>query len=175
MELRASLPVAFIMFATTAMSRPLDFSRFKIITFDCYGTLIDWENGILSAIRPILAAHSAQLSDPEVLRLYGELEAEAESGAYLSYREVLKTVVSGFGERLGFQASEAQRQSLPDSLRNWKPFPDTSQALRRYFQATCPDIKPPVVFDRGRSPDLVAAGLHSSMRVAPRFAQGGQL
>ena len=113
------------------MSRPLDFSRFKVITFDCYGTLIDWENGILSAIRPILAAHSAQLSDPEILRLYGELEAEAESGAYLSYREVLKAVVKGFGERLGFQASEAQRQSLPDSLRNWKPFPDTSQALRR--------------------------------------------
>jgi 2-haloacid dehalogenase len=112
-------------------SAALDFSRFRVITFDCYGTLIDWEAGILGAIRPILAAHGAGLSDAEILGLYGELEAEAEGSDYKPYREVLREVVRGFGLRLGFHASDEQQQSLPESLADWKPFPDTVSALRR--------------------------------------------
>jgi 2-haloacid dehalogenase len=109
----------------------LNFSRFRIITFDCYGTLIDWETGILRAIRPVLSAHNANLSDPDLLRLYGELEAEAESSEYRPYREVLRSVVRGFGSRLGFHPTDGEQQSLPDSLANWTPFPDTVAALRR--------------------------------------------
>ena len=51
------------------MSTTLDFSPFHAITFDCYGTLIDWESGLLGAIRPILLAHRAELSDAEILEL----------------------------------------------------------------------------------------------------------
>jgi 2-haloacid dehalogenase len=112
----------------------LDFSRFRIITFDCYGTLIDWESGILSAIRPILSAHGAHLSDPEILRMYGEIEAHEESGEYQPYREILQAVVRGFGTRLGFGTSEQEQQSLPDSLASWKPFSDTVTALRQLKQ-----------------------------------------
>jgi 2-haloacid dehalogenase len=112
----------------------LDFSRFNIITFDCYGTLIDWETGILGAIRPILSAHDAHLSDADVLRMYGEIEAEEESGEYQPYREVLQAVVRGFGTRLGFAPAEKEQQSLPNSLANWKPFPDTVAALRQLKQ-----------------------------------------
>lgn len=112
------------------MNAPFDFSRFRVITFDCYGTLIDWETGILGTIRPILLANSAALSDPEILRLYGELEAEAESSQYRPYREILSDVVRGFGVRLGFHPSEQEQQSLPDSLSDWRPFPDTVAALR---------------------------------------------
>jgi 2-haloacid dehalogenase len=111
-----------------------DFSRFSIITFDCYGTLIDWETGILGAIRPILSAHNAHLSDVEVLRMYGEIEADEESGAYRSYKEILRAVVLGFGTRLGFAPSENEQQSLPNSLANWKPFSDTVTALRQLKQ-----------------------------------------
>jgi 2-haloacid dehalogenase len=107
------------------------FSRFRVITFDCYGTLIDWETGILNAIRPVLSAHNAKLSDPDILRLYGELEAEAESSEYQPYREVLRNVVRGFGSRLGFHPTEGEQQSLAASLANWTPFPDTVAALRR--------------------------------------------
>jgi 2-haloacid dehalogenase len=107
------------------------FSRFRVITFDCYGTAIDWETGILNAIRPVLSAHNAKLSDPDILRLYGELEAEAESSEYQPYREVLRNVVRGFGSRLGFHPTEGEQQSLPASLANWTPFPDTVAALRR--------------------------------------------
>jgi len=109
----------------------LDFSCFEVLTFDCYGTLIDWEAGIFSALRPILATHRKTLSDAALLELYAELEAQAEQGDYQPYRDVLETVVRGFGERLGFTPTEAETRSLPESLSRWEPFPDTVAALRR--------------------------------------------
>lgn len=109
----------------------LDFSRFRVLTFDCYGTLIDWETGIFSALRPILAAHGKEIPDDEMLRLYAELEAEAEAGEYFSYRKVLQNVVKGFGQRLGFRPSSSEISSLPDSVGDWRPFADTIPALRR--------------------------------------------
>jgi len=109
----------------------LDFSRFRVLTFDCYGTLIDWETGIFSAIRPILAAHGKHVPDGELLQLYAELEAEAEAGEYSSYRNVLQNVVKGFGHRLSFRPSASEISSLPDSVGRWLPFPDTVGALRQ--------------------------------------------
>lgn len=109
----------------------LDFSQYRVVSFDCYGTLIDWETGIFSALRPVLAAHGKGISDTELLNLYSELESEAEQGEFHSYRKVLESVVRGFGERLGFKPSEAQARSLPDSLAGWRPFPDTVAALQK--------------------------------------------
>jgi 2-haloacid dehalogenase len=109
----------------------LDFSQFRAITFDCYGTLIDWESGILGALQPILARHGLQLDDSEILRLYGEFELEAEVGNYIPYREVLREVVAAFGKEFGFQPTTAEQNALPDSLANWQPFPDTVAALRK--------------------------------------------
>jgi len=122
----------------------LDISQFEVLTFDCYGTLIDWETGILGALRPLLSKHAAkhptkpskqladqQLLDGELLKIYGELEARIEAGPYLRYREVLRQVVRGMGERIGFAPTEAEMDSLPASLGAWPPFPDTVAALRR--------------------------------------------
>jgi len=109
----------------------MDFSNVRVITFDCYGTLIDWETGILGAIRPILSAHGTELSEAEILRLYGEIEAEEELRRYRDYKEILRSVVQEFGRRFGFEPSDGQARSLPDSLAEWKPFPDTVPALRR--------------------------------------------
>jgi 2-haloacid dehalogenase len=108
----------------------LDLSRFSVLSFDCYGTMIDWEAGIFAALRPILAAHGKRLNDVTLLKIYSELELEAEQQKYLSYREVLESVVRGFGERLGFDPSEVEVHSLPGSLAKWDPFPDTVSALR---------------------------------------------
>jgi 2-haloacid dehalogenase len=113
----------------------LDFSRFRVITFDCYGTLIDWESGILGALRPILFAHHAQMDDSEILRLYGEFEAEAEAGEYRSYREVLRDVVTRFGRRLNFEPTSPEQDSLPESMKNWEPFADSIPALRQLKSA----------------------------------------
>ena len=109
----------------------LNFAQFRLLSFDCYGTLIDWETGIFSALRPILAAHGKTVADSELLRLYSELESDAERGDFHPYREVLQSVVRGLGKRLAFTPTEAEIRSLPESMPNWLPFPDTVAALRQ--------------------------------------------
>jgi len=93
----------------------LDFNRFEILTFDCYGTLIDWETGILAALRRILSAHSKQIDDSTLLKLYGDFELRSESGGFRPYREVLSSVVRQFGDELGFTPTTGEVRSLPDS------------------------------------------------------------
>jgi 2-haloacid dehalogenase len=112
----------------------LNFAQYRLISFDCYGTLIDWETAILSALRPILAAHGKTVADAELLRLYSELESAAQQGEFQPYREVLQSVVRGFGKHLGFNPTESQVRSLPESLPNWPPFPDTVAALGKLKQ-----------------------------------------
>lgn len=108
----------------------MDFSRFNTVSFDCYGTLINWEAGILPTIERILDHHGNQLPAPEILKFYGEFEAKAEAGEYQKYRKVLESVVAQFGERLGFQPSAAEMRSLADSVPSWPAFSDTVAALR---------------------------------------------
>ena len=109
----------------------LNFSDFDLLTFDCYGTLIDWETGIFSALKPLLEAHGKTLADAELLELYGDCEQEAESGTYRTYREVLRSVVQAFGKRLSFTPSARELNALTDSFSNWRPWPDTVAALKR--------------------------------------------
>jgi 2-haloacid dehalogenase len=109
----------------------LDFNRFEIFTFDCYGTLINWEAGILSALHKILAAYGKKVDDAKLLKLYGEFEQLSEEGTFHPYREVLQSVVRRFGAELGFTPTAEQARSLPDSLPTWEPWPDTVEALRR--------------------------------------------
>lgn len=108
----------------------MDFSRFTTISFDCYGTLIEWELGILPVMRAVLARHGRHIGDAAILELYGEFEAEAESGEYQRYREVLQSVVRAFGKRLGFKPSHSDVRSLHESVPAWPLFPDTVAALR---------------------------------------------
>jgi len=105
-----------------------DFDRFEALTFDCYGTLIDWESGLLAALQSILRSHGQSLNDRQILEIYGELEPKAQN-PYRRYRQVLAQVVRGFGDRLGFPVSNAEAESLPESLKDWLPFPDTRAAL----------------------------------------------
>jgi 2-haloacid dehalogenase len=70
------------------------------------------------------------LSDSAILELYGQFEAEAEAGTYQSYRPVLESVVSKYGERFGFQPSTAEVRSLHESIPKWPPFGDTVAALK---------------------------------------------
>jgi 2-haloacid dehalogenase len=109
----------------------LNLTRFKVLTFDCYGTMIDWESGIFAALRPILAAHNKEMSDSALLALYADLELAAEQGEYLRYRDVLQSVVRGFGERLGFAPTDAEVRSLPESVATWQPFPDSVESLHK--------------------------------------------
>jgi 2-haloacid dehalogenase len=107
----------------------LDFARFEWISFDCYGTLIDWETGLLGYLRPLLKSKGHALSDAEILNLYSELEPRAQSGAYHCYREVLAQVVREFAAELCFSVSSADANGLAESIRIWQPFADTVPAL----------------------------------------------
>jgi 2-haloacid dehalogenase len=109
----------------------LDFTRFEILTFDCYSTLINWEAGLLPAIHRVLAVHGKDIDDATILKLYGDFELRAEQGTYQSYRNVLESVVRQFGAELGFTPTAKEMRSLPDSLPTWKPWPDTVAALRQ--------------------------------------------
>jgi 2-haloacid dehalogenase len=112
----------------------MDFASFRCLTFDCYGTLIDWESGILGAVQPILRAHGIRRSDDEVLRLYGELEAAAEHDEFKPYREILRDVMRGLGQRLGFAPTDAEADALPNSIASWPPFHDSVAALAKLKQ-----------------------------------------
>jgi 2-haloacid dehalogenase len=112
----------------------LDFSRFEAITFDCYGTLINWEEGILACLRPVLARHNRFVDEGTILKLFGDFEADAEQGEYRQYREVLESVVTNFGDYFGFIPKAEERKSLPGSLARWKPWPDTLEALHQLQQ-----------------------------------------
>ena len=112
----------------------MDFSTFTTITFDCYGTLIEWEAGLLPELRRLLGAHGKTLPDAAILQLYGGFEARAESGPYQCYRAVLESVVRQFGERCGFDPTAADLCSLHESVPAWPPFPDTVAALQKLQQ-----------------------------------------
>ena len=60
----------------------IDYASFDALTFDCYGTLIDWEAGMTAAFRPILSAHGVTADDEDVLVRYARYEAAAEAGPY---------------------------------------------------------------------------------------------
>lgn len=108
----------------------LDLNRFDTLTFDCYGTLIDWETGILSALHRILRAHRKDIDDATLLKLYGDFEQLSEAGQFYPYKEVLQSVIRRFGAHLGFTPSDQETKSLPDSLAGWEPWPDTVSALQ---------------------------------------------
>lgn len=114
----------------------MDLTRFRALTFDCYGTLIDWETGLLRALRPVLERRAVHLADDSLLALFGELESPIQQGPFRRYREVLDETMGQLAHRLGFEPDPAEATALSRSLPDWEPFPDTVAALatlaRRY-------------------------------------------
>ena len=108
---------------------------FDIITFDCYGTLIDWEGGITDAFKAAALSDGVTLDRETVLAAYAELEPGVEAEAYRSYREVLAETARRVAARLGWTLASDRASFLPDSLPSWQPFPDTNAALERLAAA----------------------------------------
>ena len=92
------------------------------VTFDCYGTLIDWERGITDALLPLIG----KVDRDALARRYIEIEAEVEAGDHLSYREVLDRAGRALLRERGVDAPSP----LPASLPSWRPFPEVTAALR---------------------------------------------
>jgi 2-haloacid dehalogenase len=116
----------------------MDLTRFKALSFDCYGTLIDWEAGIAAVLAPWAREQGLELSDEELLLAYadGEAAVEAESPT-ARYPDVLATAFRRAGERLGAPVDDEWAARLGGSVPDWPAFPDSAEALarlRRHYQ-----------------------------------------
>jgi 2-haloalkanoic acid dehalogenase type II len=105
--------------------------QFGIITFDCYGTLIDWESGIAGAFQDAAQEDGVDLRREDVLRAYEQLEPEVEHEDYRAYRDVLTETAQRVASALGWSLAPDRATFLADSLPAWKPFADTNPALER--------------------------------------------
>ncbi len=103
-------------------------SRTDTLTFDCYGTLIEWKAGLAESLRSIFGP---QDRSDELFDAYVEEEAAEESGSYQSYRRVLTATVGRLAKRFGWDVPAARCEMLAELLPRWKPFPDTNEALAR--------------------------------------------
>jgi 2-haloalkanoic acid dehalogenase type II len=103
---------------------------FDVISFDCYGTLIDWESGILAAMQPVISRHELVSRPDEVLSAYARAEAAVEAGSYKPYREVLRRTFAAMAKDLGFAPQAGELETLVEALPNWQPFHDTVAGLR---------------------------------------------
>jgi 2-haloacid dehalogenase len=109
---------------------PLDFDQFDVLTFDCYGTLIDWEAGILAALRAPMAAHGIEDDDETLLATFARYEAEVEAGPYRPYRDVLGEVLGSMTADAGDPTDAAEEAAFGGSVSEWPPFPDSAAALQ---------------------------------------------
>jgi 2-haloacid dehalogenase len=114
----------------------MDLSEFDALSFDCYGTLIDWEAGICAVLRPWAAAAGLGLTDEQLLAVYAGHEArvEAEQGG-AGYPQVLAASFDAVGGELGAAVSPDDAQRLARSVPDWPAFPDSSDALTRLGQS----------------------------------------
>jgi 2-haloalkanoic acid dehalogenase type II len=104
-----------------------------ILTFDCYGTLIDWEAGIAAAFAMEARHHGwvRRIDGAQLLAAYAECEAAEEAGSYRLYRDVLASSAVCAAAQLGWELPMDRGGFLAASLPHWAPFPDTNAALAR--------------------------------------------
>src|SRR5258706_1030260 len=108
-----------------------DFEQISHLTFDCYGTLIDWERGIISCLLPLLSSSGVNPQPVEILRHFVKHESALEAGPWQPYRDILKQVCRNIAEDFNVLLSDSECEKLPNSLADWQPFPDTISALEQ--------------------------------------------
>jgi 2-haloacid dehalogenase len=118
-------------------SRMPQLSAFQVLTFDCYGTLIDWETGICRALGPWLEAQGVRIARDELLAAFAAAEAaQQQATPDLRYPELLARVHQAVAQRYGVAADPAAAQAFGGSVPDWPAFPDSADALadlkRRY-------------------------------------------
>lgn len=120
-------------------TQPASFKNFRALSFDCYGTLVDWENGILRAMAPLLSQlptdHALKSSTVETLGAFQKIKARImKANPTELYTNVLKQSYLELAESLGLQANDDDKDAFAQSIRSWTAFEDTIEALRRLSQ-----------------------------------------
>ena len=109
---------------------PPDADAYDALTFDCYGTLVDWGRGLLDFLQPVLLQRDAHVIDDFLLEFFAANEPVAQVDGR-RYADVLREVLRRLGERLGFTPDAALLDAFAASPSDWQPFPDTVESLRR--------------------------------------------
>lgn len=113
------------------VAAPVWLREARAFTFDCYGTLIDWETGILAILRPWADAHRVAADDEALLAAFGEVEHEVQAAAPgMPYSDVLRVVGDRLADRFGVPRSARHSARLAASVAEWPAFADTPAALR---------------------------------------------
>lgn len=109
----------------------LDFEQYQFLTFDCYGTLVDWEKGILNAIQKVLHRHNITIDSQQLFELFDRFEQEVKTKSenFIKYREVLNRTMQKFADHFDVRFSQSEIEALASSVANWPLFPDTNEAL----------------------------------------------
>ncbi len=117
------------------MSSLMQLTDFDALSFDCYGTLIDWEAGITAVLGPWASAHGVAASSEELLEQYAQIEARAEAEHPTAlYPDILDAAMRSLGSSLGIDVSSADAERLATSVGDWAAFPDSPAALRALSQ-----------------------------------------
>lgn len=110
----------------------LSFELFEWISFDCYGTLVDWETGIHGAVAGVFARHGVRKTRDEILAMFADAEPKVQSsGQFMEYRRVLRDVMEIMAWEASIRLPRAEADCLPDSLPRWPVFPDAPAALAK--------------------------------------------
>lgn len=105
-------------------------SGFKVLTFDCYGTLIDWETGIHDGLKPLLAKHDKPLSKDEALEIYARHEADQEAATPdMPYSQLLSVVYTRVAQEWNIKVDNQEANIFGASVPDWPEFPDSVEAL----------------------------------------------
>ena len=102
-----------------------------IVTFDCYGTLVDWEAGIVRAFEEAGAAAGRTFEPAAIIGAHAAIEPKVQARGYERYRDVLTDVAVEIAARVGWTLPREHAGFLAESVPSWRPFPDTNAALER--------------------------------------------
>jgi 2-haloacid dehalogenase len=107
-------------------------AKITFVTFDVYGTLIDWESGIADAFEKEASRDGFTIDRDEVIRHFHEVSREIEGGSYELYAEVLRRTAIEIAKRIDWPLEPSRSGFLPDSVQRWAPFRETNAQLRKF-------------------------------------------
>ena len=103
----------------------------SFVTFDVYGTLIDWETGAYEAFRAEAERDGFTIEREELIALFFEIQQQIQAGSYELYAEVLRRTAIQIAKRLGWPLEPSRSGFLPDSIQRWPPFKETNAVLQK--------------------------------------------
>ena len=104
----------------------------QFVSFDCYGTLIDWENGVYNAFQKEADRDGFTINRDVLIKRFIEIQHEIQAGSYELYAEVLRRNAVKVAAELEWQLESSRAQFLPDSVPRWMPFRETNAQLEKF-------------------------------------------